>query len=72
MIIVLRAGATDGTDGFVPYWSAHIDGAASELVIKSAHSVQQTPRAARETRRILLEHIAAFDASRASAANGSR
>ena len=58
----LHAGATDGTDGFVPYWSAHLDGAASELVLKSGHSVQQKPRAARETRRILLEHIAAYDA----------
>jgi len=71
-----EAGATDGTDGFVPYWSAHLDGAASELVLKSDHSVQQTPRAARETRRILLEHIAAFDAAlaaskRAAPATGS-
>jgi len=63
----MRAGATDGTDGFVPYWSAHLDGAASEIVIKSGHSVQQTPRAARETRRILLEHIAAFDVTQAEA-----
>jgi len=61
-----HAGATDGTDGFVPYWSSHLDGAASELVLLSDHSVQQTPRAARETLRILLEHIAAYDAARAA------
>ena len=61
------AGATNGTDGFVPYWSSHLDGAESELVVRSGHSVQQTPRAARETRRILLKHIAAFDAAQAAA-----
>ncbi|MHC4955731.1 MAG: esterase/lipase family protein [Planctomycetota bacterium] len=64
-----RAGATDGTDGFVPYWSSHLDGAASEVVLHSDHSVQAKPRATRETRRIILEHIAAYDAARAKAAD---
>jgi len=54
-----------GTDGIVPYTSSHMPGAASELVVHSGHSVQRTPQAARETRRILLEHVAAFDAARA-------
>jgi len=57
-------GRTDGTDGLVPYESSHVPGAASEIVLKSGHSVQQTPRAAQETRRIVLEHIAAYDAAR--------
>jgi pimeloyl-ACP methyl ester carboxylesterase len=51
-------------DTFAPYASAHLDGAASELVLPVGHSVQQDPRAARETRRIILEHIAAFDAQK--------
>ena len=59
------AGRTDGTDGFVPYASSHLDGAASELIVHSGHSVQQTPEAAREAKRIILEHIAAYDAERA-------
>ncbi|MEM8882508.1 MAG: alpha/beta hydrolase [Planctomycetota bacterium] len=59
------AGRTDGTDGIVPYSSSHIPGAKTELVLQSGHSVQHTPKAARETRRILLEHIAAFDAAQA-------
>lgn len=41
------------TDGFVPYRSAHLASAASEKVIVSGHSVQQTPEAVLELRRIL-------------------
>jgi predicted DNA-binding protein with PD1-like motif len=43
----------NATDGFVPYRSAHLAGAASEKVILSGHSVQQTPEAVLELRRIL-------------------
>ncbi len=43
----------DSDDGLVPYRSAHLDGAASELVVTSWHSVQETPQAILEIRRIL-------------------
>jgi len=43
-------------DGLVPYPSAHLAGAESELVITSGHSVQETPEAILEIRRILREH----------------
>ncbi len=46
-----------GSDGIVPYSSSHLDGAASELVVKSGHSVQQQPPAIQELRRILREHL---------------
>lgn len=46
------------SDGIVPYASAHLDGAASELVIPSAHSVQENPLAILEIRRILREQLA--------------
>lgn len=46
------------TDGVVAYSSAHLDGMASELVVTSGHSVQQTPEAIEEVRRILMEHAA--------------
>ena len=52
-----RAGVADGTDGIVPYKSAHIDGAASELIIHSDHSGQKKPAAILEVERILLEHL---------------
>jgi pimeloyl-ACP methyl ester carboxylesterase len=43
------------TDGLVPYSSAHLDGAASELVVRSNHHVQERPEAIFELRRILRE-----------------
>lgn len=44
-------------DGLVPYWSAHLDGALSEKVIISGHSVQETPQAVLEVRRILRQDL---------------
>lgn len=44
-------------DGLVPYWSAHIQGAASEKIIVSGHSVQETPEAISEVRHILTESL---------------
>jgi pimeloyl-ACP methyl ester carboxylesterase len=40
-------------DGLVPYWSSHLDGAASEKVLHAGHSVQETPQAVLELKRIL-------------------
>jgi pimeloyl-ACP methyl ester carboxylesterase len=52
-----QAGVPDGTDGVVSYTSAHLDGAQSELIVKSDHSVQENLNAIREVRRILLLHL---------------
>ena len=41
------------SDGVVPYASAHLDGAESERAVPSRHSVQETPGAIMELRRIL-------------------
>ncbi|RYD37462.1 MAG: alpha/beta hydrolase [Verrucomicrobiaceae bacterium] len=43
-------------DGFVPYWSSHMDGAASELIVPSNHSAHQNPQAIAEVMRILKLH----------------
>lgn len=51
-------------DGVVPYQSAHLDGADSELAIPSWHSVQDTPAAILEVRRILTLHAAAVRAAK--------
>lgn len=45
------------TDGIVPYWSSHLDGAESELIVPSGHWTNQNPTAIAEVRRILLKHI---------------
>ncbi|MCD0245250.1 alpha/beta hydrolase [Xanthomonas melonis] len=51
----------ESDDGLVPYRSAHLDGAASELVVTSWHSVQETPQAILEIRRILHAQLQAED-----------
>jgi len=49
----------ESSDGVVPYQSAHLAGADSELAIPSWHSVQETPAAILELRRILRLQLAA-------------
>jgi hypothetical protein len=49
-----------GKDGLVAYSSAHIDYAASEIIVRSFHSCQDKPPAIEEVRRILLEHLSAL------------
>lgn len=51
-----KAGVAGGTDGVVPYWSSHLEGAESELIVKSGHGTHEHPLAIREVRRIMLEH----------------
>ena len=45
-----------GSDGLVPYESAHLDGVASESLVSSGHLCQDHPAVIREVRRILPEH----------------
>ena len=42
-----------GSDGVVPYWSSHLPGAQSELIVRSGHGVIDNPDAIRECIRIL-------------------
>jgi len=44
------------SDGIVPYWSSHLDGAQSELVVPSDHGAHQNPKAIEEVKRILKLH----------------
>ena len=59
-----RGDAPKSSDGIVPYWSSHLDGAQSELVVPSSHSAHQNPQAIEEVRRILKLHIARGDSSK--------
>jgi pimeloyl-ACP methyl ester carboxylesterase len=47
------------SDGFVPYWSSHMDGAQSELIVPSNHSAHQNPQAIAEVQRILKSTLTA-------------
>lgn len=51
----------ESSDGVVPYTSAHLAGAQSERVIVAGHSVQETPQAILEIRRILHEDVDELD-----------
>ena len=60
IIAVLGTGPLTGkTDGVVAYESAHIEGVASELVVRSSHSTQGHPETIEEVRRILREIVGA-------------
>ena len=47
-----------GYDGVVKYASAHLEGMASEFIVRSGHSSQLNPLAIDEVRRILVENPA--------------
>ena len=47
----------ESNDGVVPYQSAHLEGAASELIVPFGHSVQEHPRSIVEIRRILHNQL---------------
>ena len=54
----LRPGPREtSTDGVVAFSSSHLDGVASELVVRSDHGVQKDPAAVLEIHRILREHV---------------
>jgi pimeloyl-ACP methyl ester carboxylesterase len=44
------------SDGVVPYWSSHLDGAVSELVVPSEHGAHHNPQAIAEVKRILKKY----------------
>ena len=59
-----------GGDGVVPYTSAHIDGALSELIVSSDHSAEETDAAIVEMRRILTIHYNEYALHRQALAKG--
>jgi pimeloyl-ACP methyl ester carboxylesterase len=60
------------SDGVVPYASAHLDGATSELVVHGDHCCQDSPETIREIRRILYVHLNQCAAAVPFAATGGR
>jgi hypothetical protein len=50
-------GPATRSDGIVPYWSAHLDGAASEFIVPEGHSATNHPETVVEIRRILYQHL---------------
>ena len=53
-----KGNSPNSTDGVVPYWSSHLEGAASEKIVPSGHGANENPEGIAEIRRILLEALA--------------
>ncbi|RYD68509.1 MAG: hypothetical protein EOP83_00720 [Verrucomicrobiaceae bacterium] len=51
-----KGNGPESSDGVVPYWSSHMDGAKSERIVSSGHSAHQNEDAIAEVRRILVLH----------------
>ena len=48
----------EGTDKVVPYWSSHLDGAASEKIVDASHlTITKSISAIEEVRRLLYLHL---------------
>src|SRR4029453_13832303 len=48
---------TDSSDGVVPYWSSHLDGAQSEVIVPGPHGACELPQTIAELDRILRLHL---------------
>jgi pimeloyl-ACP methyl ester carboxylesterase len=48
-----RGDSPNSSDGVVPYWSSHMDGAVSECIVPSDHMAHQKPQTFAEVARIL-------------------
>jgi pimeloyl-ACP methyl ester carboxylesterase len=52
-----RGDTPNSSDGVVPYWSSHLDGAESEKIVPSGHGAEYSPQGIAEVIRILKEQI---------------
>jgi hypothetical protein len=62
-----RGDTPNGSDGVVPYWSSHLDGAESEKIVPSGHGAEHSAQGIAEVLRILHEHIASRGLRKATA-----
>jgi pimeloyl-ACP methyl ester carboxylesterase len=51
-----RGDSPNSSDGIVPYWSSHMDGAKSETIVPSNHSAHQSSQGIAEVLHLLKEH----------------
>lgn len=66
-----KGDSPNSTDGVVPYWSSHLDGAKSELIVPGPHGSCNLPQTIAELQRILRLHLKAKGASRTAVAQAS-
>ncbi|HXO94874.1 MAG TPA: alpha/beta hydrolase, partial [Candidatus Acidoferrum sp.] len=51
-----RGDSPNSSDGVVPYWSSHMDGAKTEDIVPSDHAAHQNPQAIEDVLRILKKY----------------
>jgi pimeloyl-ACP methyl ester carboxylesterase len=51
-----RGDSPNSSDGVVPYWSSHMDGAKTENIVPSDHGAHQNPQAIEDVMRILKKY----------------
>src|SRR5205823_3439772 len=52
-----KGDSPNSTDGVVPYWSSHLDGAKSECIVPGPHGSCALPQTVAELDRILKLHL---------------
>lgn len=52
-----RKNGAKSSDGVVPYWSSHLDGAQTEKIVPYSHSCVERPEVVAEIRRIVGENL---------------
>ena len=62
----------ESTDGVVPYWSSHLDGAKSECIVPGPHGSCQLPQTITELDRILRLNLGLPSVSRTTVAQATR
>jgi len=50
-----KGDSPNSSDGVVPYWSSHMNGAKSEEIVPSDHGAHQNPQAIQDVRRLLKQ-----------------
>src|SRR4029434_2782363 len=52
-----KGNSPNSSDGVVAYWSSHLDGARSTLIVPSAHPTHKSPDGIEEVRSIVTLHL---------------
>jgi hypothetical protein len=67
-----RGDTPNSSDGVVPYWSSHLAGAQSELIVPGPHGSFALPQTTSELKRILHLQVTAVTASHRNAKQKNR
>jgi pimeloyl-ACP methyl ester carboxylesterase len=67
-----KGDSPNSTDGVVPYWSSHLNGARSEVIVPGPHGSENLPQTIAELQRILRLHLGASETSRIAVAQATQ